>query len=346
MKKILLGISVLTGLAFGANAQDAHFSQYFSSPLTLNPALTGLTQCDVRVAANYRNQWYTVSDNPYTTFSASFDMATMKDKMDNGNALGIGVLALYDKAGNGGLQNINLGLSVAYHWGLGNEDQHNFSIGGQAVLVQKSIDFTRLSFEDQFNPHTGGTEYETQENFPNQDLTYPDYNAGIMYSGRVSDFATAYAGFSVYHLTAPAETFMDNSSHKIHRRYTATLGGSFDLNENIVLYASGMYQNQASASELLIGAATGFILNPGYDREYSRPTIFYLGAWYRSSDAIIPYLSIEMKKLQLGLSYDFNASSFSNATGGQGAVEFSLIFNGCINKRDPNPKYNLACPKF
>jgi hypothetical protein len=50
--------------------------------------------------------------------------------------------------------------------------------------------------------------------------------------------------------------------------------------------------------------------------------------------------------MQLGVSYDVNVSSFTPATNGNGAYELSLIFNGCINKREKAPQYNFACPKF
>ncbi|MCD6064717.1 MAG: hypothetical protein K0R82_2628, partial [Flavipsychrobacter sp.] len=115
MKKILLGVSAAMLLTTTAMAQDPHYTQYFASPLTLNPALTGLTQCDYRLAANYRNQWASVSTNPYITGTASFDMATMKDKLNNGDAVGFGGLFLFDRSGLGGLQNITIGVSAAYH---------------------------------------------------------------------------------------------------------------------------------------------------------------------------------------------------------------------------------------
>jgi len=351
MKKILLGVSAALVFISSVKAQDAHFTQYFATPLTLNPALTGLVQCDLRVAANYRSQWGSVSSNPYTTASISFDMATLKGKLNNGDALGVGVLAMYDKSGIGALTNINIGLSVAYHKALGTEKRHNISLGIQGMLVQKSIDFNKLKFEDQYNPGSGLPEYNTGENISNTDLTYPDFNAGLMYSGRVSDHATAYAGFSYYHLTQPVETFLKKDSdsttdHKIHSRQTAYLGGSFDLNENVVLYASGLYQAQAKASEVIFGAAVGFVLNPGYDPEFQKSTVLYLGGWYRYGDAISPYVGLEWSKMQLGISYDVNVSSFTPATNGNGAYEISLIFNGCINKRERGPVYNFACPKF
>jgi type IX secretion system PorP/SprF family membrane protein len=345
MKKILLGVSAVMVMTTSALAQDPHFTQYFTSPLTLNPALTGLTQCDIRVAANYRSQWASVSPNPYTTATFSYDMAAAKGSLNNGDAIGIGFLGMYDRSGSGGLVNTTFGLSLAYHKALGLEQQHTISFGLQGVLVQKNLDFSKIKFEDQYNASSGQPEYQTAETIGNGDLTYPDFNLGLMYSGRINEHGTAYVGFSYYHLTQPVETFL-NDNFKIHSRYTGYLGGSFDLNENIVLYASGLYQSQASATEVMIGAAVGFVLNPGHDMEYAKNTLLYLGSWYRYGDAICPYVGFEWSKMKLGISYDVNMSGFAPATKNNGGFEVSLIFNGCINKRMATPDYNFACPKF
>src|SRR5690606_36249476 len=155
--------SVAMVFVSAVKAQDVHFTQYYASPLTLNPALTVLTQCDLRLSANYRSQWASVSINPYTTGSLSFVMATLQGTLNDGDALGVGLLALYDRSGLGALTNINVGLSVAYHKALGMEKRHTISLGVQGTLVQKSIDFNQLKFEDQFNPETGGTPYTTGE---------------------------------------------------------------------------------------------------------------------------------------------------------------------------------------
>ena len=230
-----------------------------------------------------------------------------------------------------------MGLSVAYHKALGYEKQHTLSLGVQGALVQKSIDFTKIKFEDQYNPGSGLADIATAEQLGNADLTYPDFNVGLMYSGRVSEHGTAYVGFSYYHLTKPNESFLNDGTPTLSSRYSGYLGGSFDLNENLVLYASGLYQNQASASEIMAGAAVGFVMNPGYDKEFSKSTIFYLGGWYRFNDAIAPYIGFEWSKMKLGISYDVNVSSFAPATGGNGGYEISLIYNGCFNKRAAQP---------
>ena len=346
MKRSILGLGVSLMMTGAALAQDVHFSQYFTSPLTLNPAMTGLVPDDFRIAANIRNQWSSVSATPYVTGTISYDMAILKGKLPEGDAMGVGGVFLYDKSGSGGLQNTTAGLSLAYHKAFGRDQLQHLSLGVQGYLVQKHIDFQKLTFEDQFDASTGGTPYPTKEAFTNADLTYSDFNSGIMYSGQIAEHATAYAGISYYHMTQPVETFLNDNTHQIHSRYTGYLGGSFDMNENTVLYASALYQSQASATEVLVGAAVGFILNPGHDADYQRNTVFYLGSWYRYGDALAPYVAIEWSKMRIGVSYDVNVSSFTPATSGLGAYEISLLYFGKIIHRDKGPNYNWSCPKL
>ncbi len=345
MKKLLLGVSVALSLAGPALAQDVHFTQYFTSPLTLNPAMTGLVPEELRFAANYRTQWSAVSSNPYMTGSATFDIATLKNKLPEGDALGLGLVVQYDKSGTGSLTNTTAGLSVAYHKAFGHDRLQHLSIGIQGYYVQKSIDFAKLTFGDMFDPGVGQFSKPTTESFKKVEIGYMDINGGLMYSGKVADHVTAYIGYSYYHFTQPVESFLGDN-HQIHPRHTGYLGGSFEMNENTVLYASAIYQSQASATEVLIGAAVGFVLNPGHDQEYQKNTIFYLGGWYRYGDAVAPYIGIEWSKMRLGVSYDVNVSSFTPATGGAGAYEISLIYFGRINRHERNPTYNWSCPKL
>jgi len=341
MKKIIFTLCIF--LSFQAIGQDVHFTQYFTSPLTMNPANTGLVNCDWRVSANYRDQWGAINATPYLTGTVSYDMSLLKDKL-NGDALGVGILGLYDKSGSGALQNVTAGLSLAYHKRLSdNPDRpQTLSLGVQGYLVQKSLDVRNLTFESMFEPTTGTVIRPSGENLGTMD-PYPDFNAGIMYTGAVSDHTNIYGGLSYYHITRPTETFLGDD-FKLHSRLTATLGGSFEMNDNMVLYGSGAYQQQGKAYEVLVGGAAGFVLNP-YHEEDMKSTVFYLGAWYRYNDAIAPYIGFEWTKAKLGFSYDVNLSSLTEATQGQGALEISLIYNGCFISNQTK-EYNFACPKF
>lgn len=345
MKKFILGFGFAVLFSGAVRAQDVHFTQYFTSPLTLNPAMTGLMQEDLRLAGNYRTQWSSVSSNPYMTASASFDMAILKGKLPEGDALGIGFVGLYDKSGSGGLTNTSMGGSLAYHKAFGRDREQHLSFGLQMNMVQKHLDVSKLVFEDMYNVSSGTVSLPTAAQISTPNISYPDFNGGAMYSGKIADKTQGYFGYSYYHLTQPVESFMKDS-HQIHSRHTAYMGASFDMPGNCILYTSALYQSQASATEVLIGSAVGFILNPGHDEEYMKNTVFYVGAWYRNNDAIAPYVSLEWAKVRLGLSYDVNVSRFAPATHGMGAYELSVIFLGHINRGERNPVYSWSCPKI
>ena len=58
-------------IAWTAKGQDFHFSQFYASPLNLNPALTGSTELS-RFGVNYRKQWPGLSYD-FNAYSAYFD---------------------------------------------------------------------------------------------------------------------------------------------------------------------------------------------------------------------------------------------------------------------------------
>src|SRR3546814_4911020 len=102
--------ALLGGVAHGAFAQDPHLSQYYSSPLFLNPALTGMFNGEFRTSGNQKTQWGSIT-NPYSTSVASFDAL-----LDN--KLGVGGYVLHQSAGDGGYKNTNIFASASYYVNL------------------------------------------------------------------------------------------------------------------------------------------------------------------------------------------------------------------------------------
>jgi hypothetical protein len=82
-----------TLLVLESNAQDIHFSQFFNSPLSTNPANTGfIPAADFRVGANYRDQWSTIPV-PYKTTSIWGDVQFLRNKIPGG-WMGLGGMIL------------------------------------------------------------------------------------------------------------------------------------------------------------------------------------------------------------------------------------------------------------
>src|SRR5205085_9109880 len=100
MKKLILLLLTVTACVNIASAQDPHFSQFYYSPLTVNPAMTGSIEGTWRVGINYRNQWGSISaPSVYSTPSAFGDFRLFSGRF-SGNSMGLGLLLLTDKAGD------------------------------------------------------------------------------------------------------------------------------------------------------------------------------------------------------------------------------------------------------
>ena len=152
MKKILFTLTVCVALACDSNAQDPNFSQFFASPLTLNPALTGKFDGVFRIAGNYRNQWPTIQ-NAFVTKTVSVDFGLLKNRLSDIDQLGVGVLAVTDRAGDGVLVTNYAGLSLAYHKGLDEDGFHQIGAGFQGTYINKRLDVGKVYFADQFPYH-------------------------------------------------------------------------------------------------------------------------------------------------------------------------------------------------
>ncbi len=335
MKKTTAILSILLCISLFAKAQDPHFSQFFASPLTLNPALTGKFDGTLRVAGNYRNQW-PAFNNVYTTSTLSVDFDILKKKLPDFDTWGVGILALTDKAGGGILTNNYIGLSTSYHKALDEDGFQQIGLGFQGTYGQKRLDNSKLLFEDQLTPF--GFTGVSQDIFSgtNTNINYLDVNAGLLYSASTNENNNFYIGASMYHINRPKESFK-GGNWNISPRTTISAGGYFPVSDILTLHTSGIYQVQNKASETVLGGA----LAAAVDAEGDNPTNVYGGLWYRFNDAIIPYVGLEFSGLRIGATYDINTSSLKSASQSRGGFEISVIYI----KRPAGFK-GIPCPKF
>ena len=328
-------------MLFTAEAQDPNFSQFFVSPLTLNPALTGKFNGDFRIAGNYRDQWPSIS-KAFITSTASLDMPILRGRISELDTWGVGILAMTDKTANGILSTNMLSITTAYHKGLDEDGLHQVGIGFQATYNTKRLDGTKLNFEDELDQF-GGWSIPSGEVINNQmlNLSYFDVSAGFLYNGSTDGFNNFYLGASAYHLNKPRESFTGDVFYTLNQRYTVHAGGAIPLGDATrTIFLSSLFSHQAGANNIVIGGAVGFALND----EPDNPSNFYAGMWTRFNnvnDAIIPYVGLEFNGFRLGASYDVNISSLKTASQSRGGLEVSLIFI----KRPPGYR-GIACPRF
>lgn len=305
-------------LSTNVNAQDIHFSQFFNSPLTLNPAQSGNFDGTYRAGINYRSQWTSVN-SPYKTFSVFYDQIFQIGLMP-GDYVSAGLVMYNDVAGDAKFSNLTMMLNGAYHKSISSSS--NITLGVQAGMMQKKLDQTKLKFGDMFDG--SGFSGTTGDPLGKANIKNLDINVGLQYNRVITDKINAYAGATVYHVTQPKETFV-NSGDRLKIRYSANAGASIVLNDLMTLHPSLLYMNQAKASELVLGSDLGYLLKTDKIN-----AILYGGLFYRYKDAIIPYVGMDYKDFKLGLSYDVNLSGLSEVSRGRGGYELSLIYKGII----------------
>lgn len=317
--------------------QDPHFSQFFVSPLTLNPAYTGKFDGSYRFSGNFKKQWPTIN-NAFTSSTAAIDFGIMKNKLPEHDTWGIGFLALNDQSGNKILNNSYYTVSTAYTKALDEDGRHQVTVGFQGSFASKRLDLRRADFEDELTS-LGFTALTTEAFAANPfSINYFDLNTGFMYALSTDGDNSFYIGASVYHVNKPAESFY-GGSYLLNQRTTIHGGAYLPLGENKSFHLSLMHQTQAAARETLAGGAFAFNLNGSYEN----PLEIYAGAWYRLGDAIIPYLGLEVNRFRFGMSYDINQSTLRPASLSRGGTELSIIYTNGF--RDPLKK-KINCPKF
>jgi type IX secretion system PorP/SprF family membrane protein len=315
-----LAIAICLGLGKLAS-QDFHLSMYDAAPLFLNPAMTGLIETKMRAHAHYRTQWNAVAFKPFTTALVSFDMPT-KTKWSYGGQV---------SNMRAGLSNYNvlqiLG-SGAYLLPLDKEKFHNLSLGLQAGVTQKRVEYQALTYDAQWSNASGGSfdkSLPNNENFTRGVQFQEVVNFGLLYyyskqQSRINPFL----GISGFNLTRPKETFF-GSNNRLPMRFYAHTGVRVNVNELLYFIPKVLIMKQGNAYE------QSYAMDAGY---YFKGERFYLlgGIVYRANDANIGYVGLRKDNYIIKIGYDMNTSSLRTTSKSRGAFEISLTYLGKTSK--------------
>lgn len=339
-------------LLFGAlvmNAQDAHFSQFYASPLTLNPALTGNFNGFYRISGIYRLQdpGLTQSNPAFSTPSVAGDVSI---KIANG-ALGVGLVFLNDQQ-NGKTFNTNeIMLSVAYNMTFGAKKKFQLGAGLQGGLATTKIDFAKLQFDDGFTVGQNNTVNYTQstEALTTKPKMKGLFNAGLFAKYDFYKGMRVYVGYAFNNASHYKEDYILNSSSQFNIPFRHTIHGGFefDVNDKIVLIPGILYQNQASANETNFGLNVGIHVVRSPDP--NKVATLFVGLWNRLNTknyTLIPELGFDYKGFRAGIAYDAPLTqqrTDGSAIGGPyaQAFEVTLSYIGVIiPKKEDNYLFN------
>jgi type IX secretion system PorP/SprF family membrane protein len=342
IKNILITAACGLAMVHYASGQDLHFSQFFNSPLTTNPANTGfIPEGDYRLGVNYRNQWSSIMSLPYKTMSAFGDFQLMKpgEEQSEKGWLGLGAVILRDVAGSGNLTSTKIYGSIAYHQPIGFSSL--LSLGFNAGWVNKQINITNLKFPDQFDGKFFDNKLPTSAVLSANNISYFDMQVGMNYALFPTDDIYVNGGYSMHHVNKPRESFFNNlsDSNRVPRRHTAFLNGVFKLNNQWLINPNAYFTMQANTWQLNLGANAHYNLSGDGEQQ------LLAGLYFRSKDAIIPLIGLAYKDLTFTFTYDATISTLRNYNNTRGAFEFSLIKQGLFDQFTGN-KRDFKCPSL
>ncbi len=314
---LLLGAPVSMG-------QDPIFSQFFSSPLYLNPAFAGSTGA-YRFVLNSRAQPF-VGFNTFSTFNFSYD-GFVRPLYG-----GLGLLITSDLQAGLIMKNQVSGI-YTYH--LRASDNFHIHFGAQAGYMRSDFKWQDLEWAVDGEP------------VPLHDqVGYANFAAGILFYSE-----NIYGGIAAHNLSEPVEAFYEGSEQRLNRKYTAHFGmhlrpGQGQQSRRGAQSQRGPQSRALSISPNIIVQHQAPFTRINYGL-YAGLDPLLAGVWLRQ-DLGRPYtlvylLGAEFGAFRVGYSYDHSLSGFSGAT--QGIHEISVIFS--MYSESKNMKYRiLNCPSF
>lgn len=336
MRKLSLFISLLIVLV-STHAQDPNFSQFFSSPLNVNPALTARINSDWRVISNFRDQWIGPA-SPYATGTISYDTKVLQNKIPNvheeKNILGIGAMMMYDYAMDGIMKSTYASANISYNVVLSDGAVvHRLGAGFGGTYGKRTVDFSRLTWEEQWIGYSG-----FDKNLPSGEAAlvnmkpFFSVSTGLVYS-MTSEKSNLDVGVAAFHVNTPKQTFLQDPNQRLAMRKVAHANFETFLNSSLVLNANAIYQFQDQAKYYSFGGGLGYYVPQNPD------VILNAGLWYWSKNAVIPYVGFAYKDFQFGISYDVTVSKLDQASIKPKTFELSLIYRGT---RDAT--FGIPCP--
>ena len=365
MKKFsFLLLSLIVSLT--ATAQDIHYSQFYMAPLQLNPALTGVMNCQQRLGGSYRDQWASVLRNKaFQTYSVAYDAKIPVGRYDY---FGLGGSLWGDKAGSLDFRSTMLSMNVAYSKKMGGyrKKANYLSMGAKVGLAQRGLNLLDARWGNQNNGRGeyDGTLASNEQLFGangRDNFLFADVSAGLLWFSVFDENNNFYFGGAYDHINRANQSFTKDiltpvaikaANVPLNSKFTIHAGGEFHTSDRITMLPGAVVLLQGTNMEINAGASFRFLL--GGLRNSTEGIQF--GAWTRLAnkvgadgktgggilmDAIILSTRFDYSQFSLGFSYDLNTSSLRPASHGNGGFEFALQYKICGPE-----KRNVYCPNF
>ncbi len=295
--------------------QTPYMSQSFSATNFFNPAAVGFGDNN-QFQTFYRNQFSGVGD-PFRTIGVGVDFALFKNEENEYyNNFGLGLQGVSEQVLNGILQTNEITLSLANRVFLNQEKTSFLSLGISSTLITRNIDRSALTFGDQYNSGRlfNSTSLETIGDFPAKFST----NGGLLYSYTSPDMFIQ-AGGSTYYINRSSSTQTYGNVNQSFQ-FISTINLERKILDNNTLFVHANYQNRLEAEFVYVGGALGLPIQT-YNDNNNR---MYVGCFYRSKDALVPYVGLLYNKYKIGITYDIYNNKMTQSNLHPQTLEFTL----------------------
>jgi len=318
------------------SGQDLHYSQFYNSPQTANPALTGIFKGDKRIMGNTRDQWRWVPV-PWFTMGAAYDQKFYPKKADD-HFFAAGANFYHDRQGDSQLNLSTLNLSGSYSRIL---NPQNIITGGVTLgFSTRGFSPADLTWDKQWNGATVDLTLASGENFNTERIYFLETGLGINYRYQRSSRTKLDLGIGAFHLLRPNAGFYNNADQKLPINLNLTAIGSIKLADIVDLQLHGLHQLQQEYRETIIGGLLKFYVTEKRGREMQ----LHAGMGYRTSGSLIPTLAIEYAQYYVGLNFDIDGTDFNTIEDSRrGALE--IHFRYTITDVKPLKAFKV-CPIY
>lgn len=330
VRKLLTAVVMVW--ACSLDAQDPVFSQFNLNKNYLNPAYAGYSE-DFSVGINSRRQWTNVPGK-FTTNTFNVNAGCGQGRV------GLGLIGYDHTEGEGYLNTKNAALQMSVNfpgklgrW-LGRKMYRNKFItsAGMSVGVgQKTIDWSKLTFSDQFSPYEGFLNQPSiASGYGSASNMIFDVSAGLRTQAEINRKGSYVSfGAAAFHLNRPVETFFD-TDNRLPPRYTFHFFTYFQLKKFVNkpnYFSVGMisdYQANLRSNTIMVAKDVENYakINLGFRRQN-----FLLID--KNVDALIIQGLVSFGGFTIGYSYDVTISSLGpHRTFGTHEIGLAYSFRG------------------
>lgn len=351
-RTLFLLLSAVVFFGIKSFAQDPILTQSQMVPLYYNPAFTGAFDGTYRVGLHYRDQWRSFLDEPIATWSVygDFSFPAPFQSLDKNDRIGAAIQFNADRVGPFDFNTNQIAINLAYHKSLDARSKEYLSLGLMLGVLQRSVNYSMLTFGDEFN---GIDDYTnaTGEPLPPNILAVADIGLGLQYSVKVRDRDQFFAGLSVLHLTQPNISFYEQDN-LLEPRYSSdyTLPAKIDLQVGLRHFVTKQISVTPRFHGLIQGPFGFYQLGATARSEIlrSRASTFHVGLWLNGVNQSESFgfngttlmAGMEVRNLLIGLSYDVLTDNLNSSVRWRNSFEFSIRYIGKAENSDG------FCPEF